>query len=691
MRLSCLGLIMLLATTASAQEIKPRDPDELRKEPIVSGNGDLEKRLKSWWDEGTAAGNVGDWYDNRDGEHSPLDLKPWPQLQKIHYTEEMLKARVNWAAQRQVLPVVVFGNSSTSAPATSTGSNPRTYYLSTQGMGLLEQHYAKNNLYIYPEHRDHDPGKNGRGPLVGGNYEEGYGDLYPTNTPYLIISQGSSGSDQPFMRAMPYLLASFRPEVKKKLVNSGTLMPTIQMIFRASNKHLKEGDYLTGKAHPSVFEGSWVDPVKMAIMAHDLTLQKLPPRVSIKAADETEPKVGLDFFDPVKGEKLADTSAVIARIFRGKDRWRTMTVSAEDSEDLGGKPLTFEWKVLRGDPAGVVITPKNDAKSIVEIKVAHPERRPIAPGSPIESSRVDIGVFAKSDGPWSAPAFVTWYGLENERRTYDKDRLVEIAYGSGETRAWVRDWKKLLASPHAGLLGKLTEEQAAALKKLEEEKAAFEASVDPAADAKATEKARRELDEKQTRKRTEVLGPAQGVRLQKLVSDLTVGLGVPFELDGAQEAAIKAARKRVRPLMTAEKSKTAFDQELEEQVAGETLRQIFGDAISVDRQVNFVDPRLTLTRSWRDVYRYDPAGKFIGWTRYGGEKPADFTADGHVVDERDEKGRCRIAKEVVYRVEGKGKGVRGEVHWAPGTQIVEYTYVNDDDLRGRAKLVEKNE
>ncbi len=44
---------------------------------------------------------------------------------------------------------------------------------------------------------------------------DGYGDLYPTNTPYLIISQGSSGSDQPFMRAIPFTLAASAPRSRR--------------------------------------------------------------------------------------------------------------------------------------------------------------------------------------------------------------------------------------------------------------------------------------------------------------------------------------------------------------------------------------------------------------------------------------------------------------------------------------------
>src|SRR5204863_8237323 len=92
---------------------------------------------------------------------------------------------------------VTFGNSSTSAPAHLGGSNPRTAYTSARGLDMLYKQYRGNNLYIYPEHRDHDPGPprrmgenkkqsdhdaghNGRGVVRG---EEGYGDLYPTNTP----------------------------------------------------------------------------------------------------------------------------------------------------------------------------------------------------------------------------------------------------------------------------------------------------------------------------------------------------------------------------------------------------------------------------------------------------------------------------------------------------------------------------
>jgi hypothetical protein len=408
--------------------------------PITSGGGTVGDLLKTWYAEGSAAGNIGDWYDNRDRGHSGLDLRPWPQLQKVAYTAADRNANLDWAMQTKLLPMVVFGNSSTSAGVNTGGSNVRMYYAYPHGEGLqfLYDEYSHNNIYIYPEHVDHRPGHNGT---------PNHGDLYPTNTPFLITSQGSSGSDQPFMHALPYTLAAFRPEVKKKLVETGLLMPTVQMIFRQSNNQLKRpDDYLTGKAHPSVFDGNWVDPKKMVQMAHDITLATIPPMVQLRVIKQDSAAAGIDFFEQDFTETLADTPAVIARIFRSATYSWQMIVSAEDSFDINHRPLTFTWILLQGDPARVKITPMNPAGSIVQIVVDYPERRPVQPGSPLESNRVDIGVFVDNGVYTSAPGFVTWYSLDNESRTYDKDgKLLEIGYGMGVPALSVSNWPAMFA------------------------------------------------------------------------------------------------------------------------------------------------------------------------------------------------------------------------------------------------------
>jgi hypothetical protein len=761
----CLCLLFWTALPLAGQEIRSRPEAELRKEPIALGGGEVVTLLARWWRQGTAAGNIGDWYDNRDSEHSPLDIRQYPQLQKVHYTQEMKNAGAHWAGQTKALPIVLFGNSSTSAAVQTEGSNARQFYTSPIGLKILEQQYAKNNLYIYPEHHDHDPGRNGRG--LGS--DEGYGDLYPANTPYVIISQGSSFSDQPFMKAIPYVLAAFHPDVKTKLADNGMLMPTVQMIFRASNKHLKQGEYLTAKAHPSAFDAAWLDPVKMVKMAHDLRVDALPPLVRLKVVAEGQVRPGIDFFDPTDTEALGDTSSAIARLFRGKDLTRKMTVSAEASQDLGGKPLKFEWKVLRGDPLGIKITPKNAAGSVAEIEVTHPKRRPVAADSPLESSRVDIGIFAYNGVHWSAPAFVTWYSFDQEARTYDdQGRIRDIAYASGETRIVVKDWWKLLAKENERWFPPLSKEQKDVVAALKAERDRYldglkQALADAAADTKRLaelqadavrlegaaaalerklavapeteknalrieqrkvnlekvttnnrivelklrlsrdEKVAQTIDDKQQKKFVETFGKSHLARLEQLSQSTLVDnadyKALAEQATAAQKAAVQNLADRLRqfefkpeagakdrPLID---GPAAFDRELLAWLNAERLAQIaFPDTLHVQRLVNFVDYRLSLKRSWRDVYLYDPSGQYVGWARVepGQQEPAYFTPDGLVIAERDELGRCRQAKKVNYSFSIDPTAAdRFHLRWAATAAVLEYEYANPDDRRGRIK------
>ncbi|MHC5005722.1 MAG: hypothetical protein ACYTJ0_21705, partial [Planctomycetota bacterium] len=163
-----------------------------------------------------------------------------------------------------------------------------------------------------------------------------------------------------------------------------------------------------------------------------------------KVLREDRPPLGIDHFEPGRTERLGDTPAVIARVFRGREMRRTMLVSAEDSYDVNDRPLEYRWVVLRGDPDRIAIRPRNDTGSRVEITVAHHSRRPVAPGSDLESNRVDLGVFVHNGRYWSAPGFVTWFFLDDETRTYDeRGRAVDIGYGLGATTVSVTDWGAL--------------------------------------------------------------------------------------------------------------------------------------------------------------------------------------------------------------------------------------------------------
>ncbi len=304
------------------------------------------------------------------------------------------------------------------------------------GVALLQYlQYVNRHLYVYPVHVDNNPGHNGAGG-------KGYGDVVPANTPYLLLSQGSSGSDIVFLDALVATLAAFRPEVKRELAAAGTLVPTLQMIFRASNKTVAQpDDYLTGTAHPTAFEGSQVDAEKMVTLAHSMTTEALPPLVQLKIVEEDRPVVGRDYFDVGPREHLLDTPAAIARVVKSSAYARRMVLGAEASKDLGAKPLTFHWVVLRGDAERIRIKKLDGdalsgAGSQVELEVDYHERRPIAVGSERESNRVDIGVFAHNGVYYSAPAFVCFYTLDNEKRVYDdQHRIQVIDYTDPDTQA----------------------------------------------------------------------------------------------------------------------------------------------------------------------------------------------------------------------------------------------------------------
>jgi hypothetical protein len=412
------------------------DQSKAGKKSPANERGKARRLLEGWVNQGTASGLGDVYWDNRDGGHSVVKLKGLPGIQQVKYQPNEIRTR-GWGLQRRVLPHTTVGNSSTAYGEMSKGSQTRMAYTNPGMHQILYQQYRGNNLYIYPEHRDHDRGNR----RLAGNKDDGsakklkgFGDRMPTNTPYLITSQGSSGSDKPFILAVARTIGAFRPEVRKKLEETGLLMPTIQMLLRSTQRHVKSWeDYFSGRAHPAVFNSKELDEVAMLQAAHEMTPETIPPLVQLRVIEEDEMRLGTDYFAPPhRSEKLADTPAVISRIWRGVPLTRRMVVSAEGSIDPSNRPLKFKWVVLRGDPERVKITALDPRATSAEIVLWYPQRRAAYWNEDLWSNRVDIGVFASDGKAISAPAFITWYGLDNEQRSYDQEgRIEEIDYGTG--------------------------------------------------------------------------------------------------------------------------------------------------------------------------------------------------------------------------------------------------------------------
>ena len=94
---------------------------------------------------------------------------------------------------------------------------------------------------------------------------------------------------------------------------------------------------------------------------------------------------------------------------------------------------------------------------------------------------------------------------------------------------------------------------------------------------------------------------------------------------------------------------TAYERALLSQWHAAFLSQVvFPGVVTFTFQANYVDPRLTAAKVWRDVYHYDAVGHSTGWTRLDGQQQVEFNAAGQRVEERDAAGRCVKARTVIY-------------------------------------------
>ncbi len=410
-------LALAFAAVVLCASLVAQDP-----ESVTSREDAVGLLLREWFTADSAAGNRGDYYDNRDGAHSPLDLSRYPQLQPLPYTDQQREEKLDFGPAQMLRPETVVGNASLSGTAVGGASIPRLVTSSRESLGFLTRQYLGNQLYVYPEHQDHDPAAEG-----------GHGDLYATNTPYLIVSQGSSRSDLPFVEAVASTLAAMPPEVKESLRRQRLLMPVVQQILRSSLSTVKEReDYLGAGAHPSAFSTEWLDEERMVRAAQALTPQNLPPVFHLSVVHERPaPRVGIDFFESAgrESESLADEGMAIARVFRGMAREREITVRVARLQRWSERPIRIHWKLLRGDPALVGIERSTDQPEATIRVRWHDDPIP-APGSEgLAGRRVEIGVFADDGERYSPPCFVTFYFLPNERRRYDDEgRVLEADY-----------------------------------------------------------------------------------------------------------------------------------------------------------------------------------------------------------------------------------------------------------------------
>ncbi len=661
-------------------------------QPVTTRTDNVAKLLNDWFINGTAAGLKAITYENRDGQHSPLNTAQYPLLQVFKGAEN------DKGAATQLRPQPTLGNCSMASAATQLGCLPRLYMMDPGGNRFLAQQYLSNNLFIYPEHQDHDIGANG----IGG----GYGDLLPLNTPALLISQGSSYTDQPFLQALLSAAAALPPDTQKLLIEKKLLMPTLQSIFRRSNKMVQTPeDYFTGKAHPPVFDSTQIDEEKMVRIAHEMTPEKIPPLVLLQVIEETKIEAGKNYFE-LPGAypwQLSDTPVSIARVLRGNEAEHGLLIGFDKTLNLVKAPLQMRATVLQGDPRFVRIE-SAPGGNVMRLRVRW--QPPVIAATGIRSHRIDIGIFADNGASISAPAIISFYMLPNEMHFYDEQgRVAEIHYQTHNpdfglpTSETDSRWVKVLFAfslKDTNLRGRLLDQILTPAERsgLQKHYLALKEQVDALT---ATERDDKRKDEaaKLRPKLSEAISAALKTRIAEK-SDLTVRSTIekvlhaiasfhPFYLGSQRELDVLAAASPKSSAVAdvrAELHRLIMQGVLVEQASGQIdtmsppdqlslgerymlrglnltlLSQVlFADVLERSTTPAYVSPRLTTPKQWRDVYRYDPdSGDLQGWIRYTGARIANFDAAGRLLPDGP-KGK---AVPVIYT-----KDENGALLWQP--------------------------
>lgn len=364
----------------------------LFSEPKVLGEKHpLANRLNDLYRSGKAAGNIGDLYDNRDRRHSQVSVKRLLQIGRVEYATEAVSYNLDFSFNDKIFfSAPTIGNASLGingmwSVAKAALGNPRM-------VALAYLQYRTDHLYVYPSVRDYA-------------WPEYGTDNFVANTPYFIISKGKSGSDRPFIEAAFIALAALPPAVKKHAQEHGLITPTVQMLLRMGQKHIKTvDDYLSPAAHPAVFDGEKLDLERIVDIAQMLTLVNLPPRVEFTVLEES---TSMSEAGQTRTDNLFTTPSAAARVVSKHGGRKSMTISLARTKIPVDKKPIYHWRVLEGNPNLISINLRNDSGSVVEIEFQWHPRQASLSNPEVLTDRADVGVFVEIDGVVSAPAFVS--------------------------------------------------------------------------------------------------------------------------------------------------------------------------------------------------------------------------------------------------------------------------------------------
>lgn len=376
--------------------------------------GPYAELIAPWIAEGTASGNFGEAYVNRDEDRTQIRAEAFPGLTSIIYGEAAQKAYAHvgaanglFATNLSMIPVI--GNSSLTLAQPILRSVPQMLCSDARSLATAFRLAMSNQLYLYD---------------VTPDLMAPHGDWLIAQIPFVINTTSAEkdvmGAQSQMVELLFAALAAMPPETKDEMLRKNLLVPTLQRLVRQNLKG--QPDYFSAGAHPVAFDPQQIDGEALIRAAHALEPKDLPPFFQLRVRLESRPTAGIDFFDTMTAEASADTSNLVYRVARNRTYTRAITLEANGGTESG---LTYKWFIVSGDPAKIRIRPMTRNGAITKIEIDYHD--------PLKTRRVDIACIAvRPDGTASAPAFYCTRYLANEVRTYDNGKLISIQYAPTE-------------------------------------------------------------------------------------------------------------------------------------------------------------------------------------------------------------------------------------------------------------------
>lgn len=334
---------------------------------------------------GQAAGNLGDLYVNLDRNHSRLRMKAFPQLSFVGFGDAARTRNLDFGLNiAWMFDGPAFGNASVGVKGMH--SLARYALQDARVTQQLYRQYRSNQIFVYPAVRDYAPWKI---------------DRFTANTPYVVVTEGKSGSDRPVLEAIANALAALRPDVKQTLVEKGLVAPVLQMLLRRARLADDSVDaYLSAAAHPPVIDGTSIDRLRLIRLANAITVDTIPPYLEIELSGAAGDSQGL----------FATPAAVSRIVSPGAGAPASVRVQTRLVETGPAGSAEIRWVIVEGDPGKIRIEQTgNPLGGEYAITIAPHDRRTSLSGRDVQTDRVDIAGFAVSGDAVSPPVFINLY------------------------------------------------------------------------------------------------------------------------------------------------------------------------------------------------------------------------------------------------------------------------------------------